>query len=279
MLRAMRITLAGVSVSLLLLAGVAEAQKPVGLFDPGTNPPAWASFGTITDTVSDDRFREAAAMSRARGFLWVLSMGHHEHPATPIGPHAERVKARLAATGLLPYVIAFNVGEEWYEQWLHGAFSHYGLVPNNLDGTAIIHDWLGKQHAAAKAVLGLPVIWITTIAGPPGAGFRPVPAHTDYVALDPYAPKGGDFQSFVLGPLAYSEQSTTHPLILIPQYFAQEGYAPLTESMIAAYAQVLARPRYAAMMAFTWKDRPVLGMTGLENLPLRAAVERSIGVK
>lgn len=273
-------TIAGVIVGLLLSATSAGAQsKPVGVFDPGTNPPAWASFGTLADFASDDRLRDAAALSRARGFLWVLQLGYHETPTTPIGPHAERVKARLAATGLLPYVIAFSVGEEWYEQWLGGAFAPLGLVPNNPDGTAIIHDWLGRQHLSAKTVLGLPVIWITTIAGPPGAGFRPVPAHTDYVALDPYVPTGGDFGSHVLGPLAYSEQSTTHPLILIPQYFNAPGYAPVTDAMVAAYAAVLARPRYVAMMAFTWQDRPALGMSGLQNLPIRAAVERSLGVK
>ena len=117
---------------------------------------------------------------------------------------------------------------------------------------------------------------------PPGrwaSSFRPVPAHTDYVALDPYVPTGGSFDVHVAPLLAFSEQSTTLPLILVPQYFEAPGYEPVNEVMVARYAAIFARPRYAALLAFTWQDRPALGMTGLGNSAIRAAVERSLGVK
>ena len=96
----------------LLVASLAHAQtKPLGVFDPGTNPPSWAQFGTISDTASDERFVDAAQMSEATGFLWLLQLGYHEDPRTPIGPHAGRVLDRLRSTGLLPSVVAVSVGE------------------------------------------------------------------------------------------------------------------------------------------------------------------------
>ena len=279
-LAAMLNTIAGVIVGVLLSVATAGAQtKPIGLFDPGSNPPDWASFGTIGDTVSDERFVEARQMSESQGFVWVLALAYYEDPRTPITAHAQRVLDRLRDTGLLPYVVAFSLGEEWYERWQGGAFAAYGLTADNPAGTSIIRDWLGRQHLAAKTVLGRPVIWITNVGGHTDGTFRPIPPHTDYVALDPYMPTGGSFDVYVAPLLAFTEQSTTLPLILIPQYFAQDGYEPVNEVMVARYASILARPQYAAMMAFTWRDRLWMGMTGLENLPIRAAVERSLGVK
>ena len=274
MLSAMRITLAGVSVSLLLMVGVAEAQKPLGVFDPGANPPAWASFGTISDTVSDDRLREAAAISRSRVFWWVLQLGYHEHPATPIAPHTERVKARLTAAGLLPYVVAFSVGEEWYEQWLHGSFERFGLTPENPAGMPIIRDWLGRQHLAAKSVLGLPVLWITTIAGHPSGTFRPVPPNTDFVAIDAYIPKGGTFDLNVAPIFAYAEQSvagTGMRLVQIPPWFEADGWEAPTALDLKKYAIWAARPLWFAVLGFTWQDRPHLAMRGLESLSVMRA--------
>lgn len=265
----------------LLLATTASAQtKPIGLFDPGPNPPAWASFGTIPDTSSDDRLRDAAALSRARGFKWVLQLGYHEHPATPIGPHAARVRARLEAAGLLPHVLAMSVGEEWYEYWLAGEFARYGLAADNPAGVHIIRDWLGRQHLAAQTALGLPTLWITTVASHRAGAYRPIPDHTNFVALDPYIPEGGSFALNVAPILRLAEESTTLPLVLVPQWFRAPGFATPSPVDAALYRQWLTRPQWVAMLGFTWRDRPWLQMQGLEGLPaLRDAVERSLGVK
>lgn len=258
----------------VLLADVASAQtKPIGLFDPGLAPPAWASFGTISDTVSDDRLRDAAALCRARSFRYVLQVGYHEHPATPIGPHAARVRARLDAAGLTPCVIAMSIGEEWYEYFYAGEFTRFGLPPTNPAGVPMIHDWLGRQHLAAKAALGLPVVWITTVLHPV---YRPEPAHVDVVALDPYVWPGQTFQTAVAPILRLAEESTTKPLVVIPQWFHVDGFERPNPLDVAQYFQWLERPRWIALMGFTWQSR-ANGITGLVDLPaVRAAVEARI---
>lgn len=268
-----------VVVALLLAAPAAAQTKPVGVFDPGDNPPAWAAFGTISDTVSDDRFREAAAMGRARGFLWVLQLGYHEHPATPIEGHAQRVRDRLVLTGLLPYVVAFTIGEEWYERWLSGDLARFGLTADNPAGMAIIKDWLGRQHGAAKAVLQRAVMWITTVPGHPSSSFRPVPAHVDYVAVDAYIPAGGSFDAHVAPILAFAEQSvagTAMRLVQIPPWFEADGWERPTALDLKKYATWAARPLWAAVLGFTWQDRPHLQMRGLESLGIRASVEQAL---
>ena len=77
-----------------------------------------------------------------------------------------------------------------------------------------------------------------------------------------------------------AEESTTLPLVLVPQWFDAPGYLETPETTVARYAQWFARPRWVAMLGFTWRDRPWLQMKGLEGLPaMRDAVERSLGVK
>jgi hypothetical protein len=282
MLSAMRITLAGVSVSLLLMVGVAEAQKPLGVFDPGAHPPAWAQFGTISDTVSDDRLREAAAISRARGFLWVLQLGYHENPTTPIYAHAMRVRARLEAAGLWPYVVANSVFEETYEHCELGAFEQYGLPAGSPDCMRAVRDGMGFQHAQAKAALGLPILWITTVAGHPSGTFRPVPPNTDFVAIDAYIPKGGTFDVNVAPIFAYAEQSvagTGMRLVQIPPWFEADGWEAPTALDLKKYALWAERPLWFAVLGFTWQDRPQLSMRGLESLSVMRATVTALGVK
>lgn len=255
----------------LLVASLAHAQtKPLGVFDPGTNPPSWAQFGTISDTVSDERFVDAAQMSEATGFLWLLQLGYHEDPRTPIGPHAGRVLDRLRSTGLLPYVVAVSVGEEWYEYCLAGEFARYGVGAGNPACVPVLHDWMGKQHLAAKTALGVPVVWITTLAHPT---YRPIPAHTDIVALDPYMGPGGSFDAVVAPVLAMAEQATPLPLVVIPQWFEGHGFPRPRASDVAKYFDWLTRPRWIALLGFTWRTRDN-GIVGLSDLPdIRTAIE------
>lgn len=256
-------SIVGAIAALILSAGFVDAQtKPLGVFDPGNRPPVWASFGTISDTVSDDRFREAAQLSEATGFKWLLQLGYWEHPITPIGPHAGRVLDRLRDTGLLPHVVALSVGEEWYEQWLSGEFTRYGLTPENPAGTAIIHHWMGLQHAAAKMALGVPAVWITNAVHP---SLRPIPANTDVVAIDAYVWHGA-FETHVEPIYRLAEQTTTLPLVMIPQWFEGHGFPRPRSSDVAKYFEWLKRPQWIALLGFTWRTRPN-GLGGLEDMP------------
>lgn len=255
-------------------AGSAAAQKPLGVFDCGPNPPAWAAVCTLSDLDPPHVWAEAKALSVTRGTLWLLKVGYHEDLRTPIGPHAARVRARIDAYGLLPWIAGQTLNEEWYEQWLGGAWAGepYYFAPSHPGGTDIIRDWAGKQHALLKAQIPVPVVWITTIAGHPASSFRPVPANVDVVAIDAYVPEGYTFETSAGPALAFSEQSTTQPLVLIPQAFEAPGWAALNETLAAKYMTWLARPRWIALMAFSWRDRPALGMRGLESFPAVEAV-------
>ncbi len=267
----------GLTVACLLLSvATASAQKPLGLFDAGPTPPTWASFATISDLDPPHVWAEAKALSVTRGMVWWLKLGYHENPTTPIGAHAARVRARLDAYGLLPYVAGMSVGEEWYGYWSAGDLTRYGLPPGYPNGHRIIRDWLGYQHAEAKRHIPVPVIWITPVVtgwdGP-----LPIPLNTDGVALDPYVFPGGTFQSDVEPYLWMAEEVTSLPLVLIAQWFEAPGFEAPREADVAKYLAWVNRPRWIALAAFTWRDRPSLSMRGLESLlPLRAAVESAV---
>lgn len=271
-------------IGLLLLTRDVSAQKPIGLFDPGMHPPAWASFGALPDWASPAQMADALTLSQNRGFKWVLQVGYMESPITPIGPHAVRVREKFAAAGLLPHLVAMNLGEEWYEHWQAGHFTALGLPPSSPAGADMIHDWLGRQHAAAKAALGLPVVWLTTVANNDRAlvPYRPVPAGTDLVALDAYVHAGGTFAQHVAPILAHAERTTHLPLVLVPQWFRHPG-DPLWDAGpsaadVAQYFAWFARPRWVALWGFTWRSRPWNGLIGLSDMPdIRAAVEAAVG--
>lgn len=254
-------------------------MKAIGLYGPGPNPPAWASFGMLADFGD---FESAKRLSDERGFLWVLQMGHAEPVERPISAHAARIKARLESSGLRPYVIAVTVREEWYEHWRAGEFADKGLPPNAPWGVSVIRDWAGRQHKAVKDVLGLPVVWVTTAANDNAAlsPHQPIPAGVDVVAIDAYVPKGGSFAAHVAPVLEHAERATALPLVLVAQWFHAHGYAKPKASDVAAYLAWLARPRWVALLGFTGRSRPWAGITGLADLPdLRAAVDDSMGGK
>lgn len=266
-------------------------MKPVGVYDPGPQPPDWVRVATIADIDSDEWFVEARQMSERRGILWVLLLGYHQSPAEMIGPHAATVRARLERTGLRPYVIAMSLGEEWYEQWTHGFFTSHGLPPSAPNGVDVIHHWLGRQHAAARVELPLPVLWVTTIANNDRASattaipYRPVPAHTDFVGVDAYVLDGGTFESQPRPILETAERTVSQPLVLIPQWFKGTDpdtgfyHGPRVEDAAQYVAWFCARPRWVAMLGYTWQNR-LPGGYGLAGMPeIRAAVERALGVQ
>ena len=66
-------------------------------------------------------------------------------------------------------------------------------------------------------------------------------------------------------------------LVQIPPWFAADGWETPTEIDIAKYAAWVARPLWVATIGFTWRDRPYIGMRGLESLTsVRASVERAL---
>ena len=254
----------------LLCAAPAAAQQPVGMFDCGDGDlPAWVQFCNIADWVADAEFRAAAQRSEATGLKWVLSLAYAEDPTVPILAHAQRVLDRLRDTGLLPNVVAFSLSEEWYERCAHGEFAAYGLPAGSPACVPIVRDWLGRQHLTAKTVLGLPVIWIATAAGPPSGDVMPIPPHVNYVALDTYIPEGSTFEAHVAPIFAYAERAiagTSMRLVQIPPWFSAPGWETPTTADLRQYAAWAARPLWAATWGFTWLDRVSLGMRGLAGL-------------
>lgn len=254
-------------------------MKPIGLYGPGDDPPAWASFGMLADFGD---FDAAKRLSETRGFWWVLQMGHAEPVERPIAAHAARIKARLDSSGLRPYVIAVTVREEWYEHWRAGEFTSKGLPPEAPWGVSVIQDWAGRQHAAVKSVLGLPVVWVTTAANndPALPPYQPIPAGVDVVAIDAYVAPGQSFTQHVVPVLQHAERTTPLPLVVIAQWFRHEG-DPLwhdgpTPEDAAAYLDWVHRPRWLALIGFTWNSRGN-GIVGAADLPaVRAAIEARI---
>lgn len=269
----------GLVLLFVLLAAPAAAQKPVGLFDAGHNPPSWAAFATLSDLDPPHVWAEAKALSVSRGMVWWLKIGYHEDPRTPIGAHAAKVRARIDAYGLLPHIAGMTVlVEEAYGYWQSGDWTRFGLPPNYPNGHRIIRDWLGYQHAQAKQHIPVPVIWIAPVVtgwdGP-----LPIPLNTDGVALDPYIFPGGSFQSDVERYLWMAEEVTSLPLVLIAQWFDAPGFEAPRPADVAKYLAWVQRPRWIALAGFTWRDRPSLSMRGLESLPaVRLALETALRV-
>lgn len=264
-------------------ASVAIAS-PVCAFSP-EGAPAWITCGSLDADASDAALRDAAARSRATGFTWVLQIGHHVAPHLPAGPVAARARQRAEAAGLWPHVAAVTYGEEWHERCFFGEFAAYGLTANAPECPAQVVGWMSQQHAAVKAATDKPIVWITHFVHPT----RPVPAHTAYVALDPYPTDDQDF-AFVEWLLALSADSTDLPLVIIPRWFQatgpfqgrrwQDASRPPSQAVIDGYARWARHPRVVALWGFLWASRPYADLVGLADMPAtRAAVERSLGVR
>lgn len=255
---------------LVLVASPVHAQpKPIGAFSPNGSPP-WISFGSMGDMTSDYDIEMAYQKSIRTGFLWILQIGYHDSPLTGADVVARRTIQRFHK--LLPYVVAINYGEEWYEKFYLGEFSKYGLPANNPRGVEIIHHWLGRQHFLIKQVTGKPIIWLTTIV----SGERPVPPETNYVAIDAYS-ADGESTAWAELRLLHAEVATNLPLIVIPRWFKTTGEKQgsgwqsfsqePTREATDMYVRTLKRPRYIAMWGFLWESRPHSDLVGLAQMP------------
>lgn len=267
-------------VGLLMLVAVdvngQTVGKPTGMYDCGPTPPSWVKLCTIADGEPLSNFINARQLSEQRGILWLLQLGYHQSIATPIDQLAEQTLVKINTAGLKPHIAGVAVREEWYEHLLNGDYTKYGLPASHPQGREIVRDWAGQQYGQAKAILGLPTVWITTVVNNDMTfglhWWRPVPLNVDVVAVDAYVPQGGSFAQNVAPVLAHAESTTHLPLVLIPQWFYIPN-DPLwsrqpTVSDVDQYGQWAQRPRWIASIGFTGRSRPSVGIVGLMDLPL-----------
>jgi hypothetical protein len=259
-------------------------MKAIGLFGitPDNRPP-WASFGQIAEW---DDFDAAAQYARASGCRWVLWV-HHGGPG-PMLEHARAVRERADRAGLSPFVLAWCYREEWYEHYRHGLLADApivsGLNPRDaadeVAGVERIRGHLGEAHAAMRAAWpGLAVAWVAALVNNSHAYgsqyYAPVPDGVDVIALDPYATAGQTFDAWPGVVIAHAVATTTHPIAIVPQWFAQPGTSlAAPPDATAQYFGWLRHPRVIALWGFTWASRREAGIVGLQDMPtLRASVE------
>ena len=267
--------------------GVADGarMKPIGAFSPFGETPPWLSFGSLGDGESEERMAAALVLSQTRGYRWVAQIGMGADPTTPADTVTRAAMARFTAHGLTPYIVAVTYGEEWYELFTQDAFAAYGYPATHPGGLTLVRQWMGLQHQRVRALVGpsIKIIWLTTRVD----AEHPVPAKTDWVALDPYPVDDDPFAATEASLLA-SEKATTLPLIVIPRWFRCVGpqrpatrffgAAPATDHL-EGYARILARPRWIGMWGWLWESRRHANVLGLADLPeTRDAVARSLGV-
>lgn len=263
-------------------AAYGQTEKPVCGFSPEGGP-AWMTCGFVDAEAPDSYLRQFVAPCAA-GYRLVAQVAYHHPPIDPAGPLAAAALAKFQRLGLAGCVVAQTIGEEWYERFYADEFARWGFPATREDGPRQIHAWMGRQHEAAKAANGWPVIWLTGIV----YGERAVPASTDYVMLDPYPADGQTFAASVAPIFLYAEQATALPLIATCRWFANVGpkQGPIwrtgamlpTMEMIEGCAAIARRPRYVAMVGFLWASRPAADLIGLADMPatVREAVARSM---
>lgn len=259
-------------IGLMALVESAMAQtKPYGAFDIGVeckNVPSWITFSGLSAETSADDMAKAAACSRTRGIKWVLKFGFNQIDGTE--NQAREVRTRTITTGLLPHIIALQFNEEWYGQALAGQWG-----PPSFDLMDAIAAYGGEQHRLLKSVFGLPVVYVDAFVNSNrayGLGFyRPLPPHTDVLAIETYVPRGGSWATHVKPFVDYVLATTSQPIVLVAQTFKhprewndqwQDGPK---ESDGREFKLLMQHPKVIAAWLFTWRDR-ANGIKGGESL-------------
>ena len=257
-------------------------MKPLGIFATEGGVPGWAQFAMLPDWAD---FEAAAQRSLRTGLRWVLGL-YGVPRAEPILAHVTKVRRRLDAAGLLPFLVGVAYHEEWYGEWKGGRLSIPGLSPANpahlLPAAAAIRGWCSSQHAVIRAALpGLRVVWIDGyVNDDPSFGgwwYQPVPTGVDVLALECYVHAGGTWAADVEPFLQHAVATRREPVALIVQGFQVPG-DPLWSAGPAAESpghlrRWLDHPRVLSAWVFDWGSRP--GLIGLADLPgPRAALER-----
>lgn len=248
-----RMVLAVVAVA--TFAASASAQlKPMGAYYVHPSEcwtrPSWITVSTI-NSASTQLFEEAAACSEATGMRWVMLLGE-----------TGRTTFDLARdTGLWPHIAAVTYGEEWYAHTRTGLYDGTPLVNGvryredpwrALEG---MHHYLSMSYTAVASIWNRPVLHVDhfvndrRVFGPDW--WAPAPRGTSALGLDIYVTAGQRFDDFASYVLAYAVQTTTLPLVLIPQFFDSD-LAPMTADILEGNARWLAHPRVVGALGYAW---------------------------
>lgn len=261
-------------------------SRPLGIFVASGGRPSWASFAFLGDWAD---FAAAAEDSRSTGIKWVLGI-YSPSRLTPLSEVLSDLVRRIDEAGLRSHLVGVVYSEEWYSAFLSGQLTHVGLDHTNRDhwipAANAIKWWVGQQHAAIRAALpNVPVVWLDGFVNDDqtfGPWFyRPVPDGVDALALYGYVPVGGTWARDVEPFLAHAAATRPESLVLVVQGFAAanepQWVAGPNADSIEGTRRWLAHPRVIAGWLFDWHSREG-GITGLKDLPQRAALEQAMGV-
>lgn len=255
---------------LTLFIAIPAQAKPYGAFDVDPNcrnVPEWVEFSGLPSWTSVDDMRSAARCSERIGIKWVLKFGFDSIVNTE--NVAREVRTRAVISNLLPFVIALQFSEEWYNQ--PGRWGPVGYATNDA-----IAAYGGEQHRILKQVFGLPVVYVDNFVNSNRqygvANYKPLPPHTDVLAIETYVPKGGSWDLHVKPFVEYTIATTTQPIVLIAQTFKHPWHwhdmwqTGPSRSDGEKFKLLLQHPRVIAAWLFTWRDRDN-GIVGVESNP------------
>ena len=259
-------------------------SRPLGVF-VAPERPSWATFALLPDW---EDFRTAAADSQRTGVKWVLGIYSPERLTPLAETFLPNIVRRMDEAGLRPHLVGVVYHEEWSGAFLSGQMPNPYFDHTNrahwIPAMNAIKWWVGQQHAAIRAALPhVPVVWLDSFVNDDvsfGAGYyRPVPDGVDVLALYGYVPVGGSWAQDVEPFLDHAVDTRPESLVLVVQGFASanepQWVAGPNADSIAGTKRWLAHPRVIAGWVFDWASRPS-GITGLRDLPQRAALEHAM---
>jgi len=261
-------------------------MRPLGIFSAHDRP-SWATFAFLGDGAD---FAAAAEDSRSTGIKWVLGI-YSPARLTPLADVLPDLVRRIDAAGLRPHLVGVVYNEEWGGAFFSGQMPNpYFDHTNSAHWIPAMHAikwWVSQQHAAIRAALpNVPVVWLDSFVNDDvsfGAGYyRPVPDGVDVLALYGYVPVGGSWAQDVEPFLDHAVDTRPESLVLVVQGFAAkhepQWVAGPNADSLAGTRRWLSHPRVIAGWVFDWASRPS-GITGLKDLPQRAALEAAMGVQ
>lgn len=260
----MRSTLLSLLISILSFTPLmAQPVKPMGVWDLGPEcrgVKSWMSFSMIA---AREDFTAARKCSEKYGIKWVIQFGFDDPLGTPVDAEIARVNKKLDESGLRIHMIGMTYVEEWY-----------GLTnKRTVKERDAVRDFGSAQHLALKnAFPGRLIVYVDALINDnPVYGidvYHPKPYHVDVFAMEYYQPREDDFDLyFQYVKAAYP----TLPIALVGNAhydprFPASSWKP-TQAYTESYKRYLNDPRVIAGILFTWRNRPSVGIIGLESWP------------
>ncbi len=261
----MRITLLALLINFVfsITPLVAQPTKPMGVWDLGptcANAKAWMSFSMLA---AREDFEAARKCSERTGITWVIQFGFDDPLGTPVDAEIIRVQQKLTESGLSPHVIGMSYVEEWY------GLTNKRTVKERDD----VREFGALQHDKLKAAFpGKLLVYVDALVNDnPAYGidvYHPLPRGVDVFAMEYYQRREDDFDLF----FQYVKAAfPTLPIALVGNAyydprFPESSWKP-TRGYTESYRRYLNDPRVIAGILFTWRDRPWVGMQGLESWP------------